>query len=81
MGPTISALNGSFLGSMPLSILGCLSLWLVCWKGGRLGKESLYFLEGFYLWVSGWGGLRVEVDPVLFSHIACGILVCVFACS
>ena len=47
VGPTIKALKGSFLGSIYTSV------WLMCWRGGRLGEESLYLPEGYYPRVSG----------------------------
>ena len=70
VGPTIRALKGSFLWSIRL-ILRCLCLkpWLVCWWGGRLSEQSLYFIKRFYPWVCGWCGFRVEVDLVCFSHV------------
>ena len=39
VGPTISTLNGSFLGSIPLyiSVFEC-APWFVCGWGGRFGK-------------------------------------------
>ena len=84
VGPTISALNGNFLGSMGVrwrytSVL-CLRVCLrvsrlVRWRSRRLGHKSLYFRERYYPGVFGRGRLRVEVDLVLVSHVAC-ILLC-----
>ena len=42
---------------------------LVPWWSGRLGQKFLYFRERYYPWVSGRGGLRVEVDLVFVSHV------------
>ena len=38
VGPTISALNGSFLGSIYTCVFGLYGKRLVCWRGGRLGE-------------------------------------------
>ena len=40
------------------------------------GEGALYFRERYYPRVFGWGRLRVEIDLVLVSHVACGILLC-----
>ena len=68
VGPTISALNGSFLGSI---ILWCLYLkpGLMCWWGGSLSEQSLYFIIRFHPGVCWWRGFWVEVDVVCFSHV------------
>ena len=63
VGPTISALNGSFLGSI--------ILWCLCWWRGRLSEQSLYFIKRFHPRVCGWRGFWVEVDLVCFSHGVC----------
>ena len=64
MGPTIRALKGSFLGS-----IGVLYTSVLCWWGGRLSEQSLYFIKRFYPGVCGWRGFRIEVDLVGFSHV------------
>ena len=91
-GPTIKALNGNFLGSMGVRwryIIKCVLCLRVClcvfrlvpWRSGRLGQKSLYFRKRYYPWVFGRGGLRVEVDLVLVSHVAGGILLCCAYCA
>ena len=53
----------------------------VRWRSRRLGQKSLYFFERYYPGIFGWGRLRVEVDLVLVSHVAGGILLCCAYCT
>ena len=52
VGPTISALKGNFLGSI--------ILWRLCWWGGSLSEQSLYFIKRFHPGFCGWRGFWVR---------------------